>query len=88
MPAGTRDQLDRVQRGLEPFDWKPMSSVGLGVREIRIRIEQGAFRVMYLASRPESIYVLHCLRKTTRKTARRELDLARSRFEAIPHRWE
>jgi phage-related protein len=32
-------QLDRVQRGLEPFDWKPMSSVGAGVREIRVRSE-------------------------------------------------
>ena len=32
-------QLWRVQRGLEPNDWKPMPSVGLGVQEIRIRTE-------------------------------------------------
>jgi phage-related protein len=90
-PDARRDagyQLDRVQRALEPFDWKPMSSVGLGVREIRIREESGAFRVMYLASRPESIYVLHCFEKKTRKTAKRDLDLARRRFGAIPHRSE
>lgn len=42
-------QLDRVQRGLEPFDWKPMSSVGTGVREIRIREESGSYRVIYVA---------------------------------------
>jgi phage-related protein len=90
-PAARRDagyQLDRVQRALEPFDWKPMSSVGLGVREIRIREESGAFRVMYLASRPESIYVLHCFEKKARKTAKRDLDPARRRFGAIPHRSE
>jgi hypothetical protein len=46
-------QLESVQRGVEPQDWKPMSSVGPGVREIRIREPSGAFRVMYLATRPE-----------------------------------
>ena len=30
-------QLDRVHRGLEPTDWKPMTSIGQGVREIRIQ---------------------------------------------------
>ncbi len=32
-------QLDRVQRGLDPTDWKPMKSVGQGVREICIQHE-------------------------------------------------
>ena len=32
-------QLDRVQRGLDPTDWKPFKSVGQGVREIRIQHE-------------------------------------------------
>lgn len=35
-------QLDRVQRGDEPEDWKPMSTVGASVREIRIRELSGA----------------------------------------------
>ncbi len=39
-------QLDRVQRGLDPEDWKPMSSVGSGVREVRIHEQSGAFRVI------------------------------------------
>jgi len=30
-------QLDRVQHGLEPEDWKPMKAIAAGVREIRIR---------------------------------------------------
>ena len=29
--------LDFVQRGLEPENWKPMKTVGPGVREIRLR---------------------------------------------------
>jgi len=44
-------QLDRVQRGLEPDDWKPMPSVGPGVRELRLRDRGGAFRVIYLVVR-------------------------------------
>ena len=51
-------QLDRVQRGLDPTDWKPMQSIGRGVREIRIRHE-GQYRVIYIASLDDRIYVLH-----------------------------
>jgi phage-related protein len=28
-------QLDQVQNGQEPDDWKPMNTVGQGVKEIR-----------------------------------------------------
>jgi predicted XRE-type DNA-binding protein len=37
-------QLDAVQRGLDPTDWKPLSTVGAGVREIRIHV-LGALQV-------------------------------------------
>lgn len=30
-------QLDKVQRGLDPDDWKPMKTIGPGSREIRIK---------------------------------------------------
>jgi phage-related protein len=76
-------ELFRVQSGLEPKDWKPMTSVGTGVREIRVRDEAGIFRMIYLAARPEGIYVLHCFQKKTRQTSRVDLDLAVSRFKAI-----
>jgi phage-related protein len=39
-------QLDQVQHGREPDDWKPMNTVGQGVKEIRIRDAAGAFRVL------------------------------------------
>ncbi len=45
-------QLEKVQHGLDPSNWKPMHTVGAGVREIRIHEESGAYRVIYLATRP------------------------------------
>jgi phage-related protein len=63
-------QLDQVQQGRDPDDWKPMSSIGVGVREIRVKDDVGAFRVMYVAKFPEAIFVLHCFQKKTQKTSR------------------
>jgi phage-related protein len=75
--------LDFVQRGLEPSNWKPMKTVGAGVNELRVRDATGAFRVIYLATRPEAIYVLHCFQKKTRKTRKADIDLAAHRFGQI-----
>ena len=60
-----------------------MSTVGAGVREIRVRESSGAFRCVYLATRPEGIYVLHCFQKKTQKISRQDLDLAQRRFKSI-----
>ena len=76
--------LDSVQRGLDPENWKPMKTVGAGVNEIRIRDATGAYRVIYLATRPEAVYVLHCFQKKTEKTSQPDIDLAKRRFKAIP----
>jgi phage-related protein len=76
-------QLDRLQRGLEPLDWKPMTSIGPGVQEIRVREEGGAFRVIYLARLPEAVYVIHCFQKKMQRTPQRELDLARRRLSEL-----
>lgn len=79
----TGHQLDRVQRGLDPDDWKPMPSVGPGVREIRVRDETGAFRTIFLATMPDAVYVLHAFQKKTQQTAKRDLDLATARLRSI-----
>lgn len=76
-------QLDRVQRGLEPDDWKPMPSIGPSVREVRVRDDTGAFRVVYMATRPEAVYVLHAFQKKTQQTAKRDLDLAKARLRDL-----
>jgi len=72
-------QLWRVQRGLEPNDWKPMPSVGLGVQEIRIHTGT-EHRVLYVAKFAEAVYVLHAFEKRTRRTPNDDLDLARQRL--------
>lgn len=76
-------QIDRLQRGYDPEDWKPMPSVGKGVREVRIRDEAGAFRVIYLAKLEDAVYVLHCFQKKTQKTATGDIELARNRYKEL-----
>ena len=78
-------ELYLVQSGLEPSDWKPMSSVGSGVQEIRVRTER-EHRVFYVAKFEETIYVLHAFEKKTRKTPKADLDLARSRLRELLRR--
>jgi phage-related protein len=75
-------QLERVQRGEEPSHWKPMSSVGAGVNEIRVQAG-GAFRVIYVAKFAEAVYVLHAFQKKSRKTAKADIDLARRRYMGL-----
>jgi phage-related protein len=76
-------QLDKVQSGLDPIDWKPMATIGQGVREIRIRDASGAFRVIYVAKFADAIYVLHCFQKKTQATSKTDLDLAASRYRDL-----
>ena len=76
-------QLERVQAGKDPKDWKPMPSIGIGVNEIRVRDDAGAFRVIYLAKFAEAVYVLHAFQKKARKTAKADIELARRRFKAL-----
>jgi len=79
-------QLNRLQHGLQPDDFKPMPSVGRGVEEIRIRDESGAYRILYTARLAEAIYVLHAFEKKVQATSRQDLELARTRFAAL--QWE
>jgi phage-related protein len=76
-------QLDQVQQGKEPDDWKPMPTIGKGVREIRIRDISGAFRIIYVAKFAKAIYVLHCFQKKEQKTSKKDLDLAESRYREL-----
>lgn len=61
-----------------------MSSVGPGVREIRVRASSGAFRAIYLATLAHRVYVLHCFQKKSQQTARHDIDLAIQRLKSIP----
>ena len=75
-------QMERVQAGAMPADWKPMPSVGLGVNEMRVRVG-GAYRAIYIAKFAEAVYVLHAFQKKTRKTAAADIASARARFAML-----
>lgn len=75
-------ELRTIQNGLEPRDWKPVASVGSGVREIRIHV-LGEWRIIYVANIRDAIYVLHAFQKKTQKTNQRDIELARKRYKQI-----
>lgn len=72
-------QLRLIQQGVEPSDWKPMASIGPGVREIKIHTAV-EHRVCNVAKFEEAIYVLHAFEKRTRKTLQHDVELARQRI--------
>ena len=75
-------QLNRVQEGREPSDWKAMETVGAGVKEIRIRMEK-AYRVLYVAKFAEAVFVLHGFEKKTQRTPKADIELAGKRYRDL-----
>lgn len=67
-------QLEQVQFGLDPDDWKPMPDVGAGTREIRVKADDGAFRVFYVTKFGDKVHVLHSFTKKTQKTEKKDID--------------
>ena len=59
-----------------------MTTVGRGVREIRIHYE-GQYRVIYVAKIDDAVYVLHAFRKKTQKTRKQDIAIARRRLKEI-----
>ena len=76
-------QLGLVELGRDPLDWKPMVSIGSGVKEIRIREPEGAFRVIYIAKFEAAVFVLHCFQKKTQATAQKDIKLAAQRYKEL-----
>lgn len=75
-------ELNRVQNGLMPSDFKPMLNIGRGVYEIRVHA-LGEWRVIYVAKFADSIYVLHSFQKKTQATRKADIDLAAKRYNSI-----
>lgn len=75
-------ELYAIQRGLVPSDWKPMSSIGRGVKEIRIHV-LGEWRIIYVANFEDAVHVLHSFQKKTRKTNQHDIEIARKRYKQI-----
>ena len=76
-------ELEKVQAGLDPSDWKPLNSIGSGVKEIRICDIDGIYRVIYVAKFEEHIYILHCFQKKTQTTSKNDKQIAQARYKEI-----
>jgi len=76
-------QLDKVQRGQQPDDFKPMPSIGMGVEEIRVWDESGTYRVVYTARLADAVYVLHAFQKNTQAKSKRDIDVAKARYSEL-----
>lgn len=76
-------QLSQVQIGGDPDHWKAFGEVGAGVKEIIVDLDNGWFRVMYVAKFPEAIYVLHCFKKKSNATAKHDKDVAAMRYKDL-----
>ncbi len=76
-------QLDKVQRGNQPDNFKPMPSIGKGVEEIRIRDETGIYRIIYTARIADAIYVLHAFQKKTQSTSKHDISIAKERYAEL-----
>ena len=76
-------QLDKVQRGNPPDDFKPMPSIGRGVEEIRVWDDSGTYRVIYTARLSDAVFVLHAFQKKTQSTSKRDIDIAKERFAQL-----
>ena len=76
-------QIDKVQHGEQPDDFKPMPSIGRGVEEIRVRDGTGAYRVIYTARLSDRVVVLHVFAKKTQATSTRDIDVAKRRFNEL-----
>lgn len=78
-------EIDRVQRNLEPENWKPFASIGQGVREICIQVGE-QYRVIYVVKVVGKVHVLHAFQKKTQKTRQSDIELAKSRFKELNNR--
>jgi phage-related protein len=86
-PAAVRHdigfQIETLQQGRQPDDFKPMPGIGKGVEELRVRDASGAFRVIYTTRMADAVYVLHAFQKKSRATSQRDVDIARKRYATL-----
>jgi phage-related protein len=68
---------------MQPDDFKPMPTIGKGVEEIRVRDYSGAYRVTFTARLADAVYVLHAFQKKTQATSKRDIELAKQRFNLL-----
>lgn len=76
-------QLDLLQQGIDPEDFKPMTTIGAGAFELRLDDDKNEYRVIYVVKFDDAVWVLHAFQKTTKKTSNKDIQLAKSRYEKL-----
>ncbi len=79
-------ELWQLQQGEKPSDYRPLSSIGPGVFELRDQDERAWYRVVYVSRINDVIYVLHCFEKKSREMPRKEFEKARQRLKTVKAR--
>jgi phage-related protein len=75
--------LRLLQQGQQPTDYRPMTSIGPGVFELRDQDERAWYRLIYLSRVRDVIHVLHCFEKRSRETPIKEINVVRQRLKLV-----
>jgi phage-related protein len=79
--------LRQLQIGRQPTSQtRSMSSIGSGVYELKEADELAWYRAIYLSKIGNTIHVLHCFEKESRKTDRRDIEIAGQRLKVVRQR--
>ncbi|MGA9671181.1 MAG: type II toxin-antitoxin system RelE/ParE family toxin [Terracidiphilus sp.] len=79
--------LRQLQIGREPTSQtRSMSSIGSGVYELKEADERAWYRAIYLSKVGNTIFVLHTFEKESRKTDRRDIEVAAQRPKLVRQR--
>ena len=75
--------LFMLQRGesLSMPHSRPMPSVSKGCSELRVKGEDGAYRVFYYLKIEDEIIVFHAFKKKTQKTSSKDIDLGKKNLK-------
>jgi phage-related protein len=82
-------ELDRLERGAMPTDFKPLKKLGkgiTGVYEVRTREQGDIFRVAYVTKFGDDVVVLHCWQKKTQQTSESDKKTIVKRYREFQER--
>ncbi|MBZ5612304.1 MAG: type II toxin-antitoxin system RelE/ParE family toxin [Acidobacteriia bacterium] len=92
-PKEARDRLGRGLYRLQAGEQiampnsRPMPAVVSRVSELRLKGEDGIFRVFYYTASPRGVLVFHAFVKKTQRTPPLEIELARKRLQELLNAW-
>lgn len=85
-PNGVRQDMGfglyQIQTGQIPKKSRSMKSIGKGVYELKEADEKGWYRLVYFVKKKDRVVVLHCFEKNSRKTDRRDIHIAKIRYQS------